>query len=65
MYKFRKSQVSKIFNMAFGKYFGKYFWMNFWNEFLTNEEKGIESHYIFLRKIKTELLESDNERKYF
>ena len=36
-----------------------------WNEFLTKEEKEIQSHSIFLRKIKTKLLESDNERKYF
>ena len=33
-----------------------------WNEFL---EKEIQSHSIFLRKNKTKLLESDNERKYF
>ena len=38
---------------------------NIWNEFLTKEEKEIQSHSIFLRKIKTKLLESDNERKYF
>ena len=36
-----------------------------WNEFLTKEEKEIQFHSIFLRKIKTKLLESDNERKYF
>ena len=36
-----------------------------WNEFLSKEEKEIQSHSIFLRKIKTKLLESENERKYF
>ena len=36
-----------------------------WNEFLTKEEKEIQSHSIFLRKTKTKLLESDNKRKYF
>ena len=36
-----------------------------WNEFLTKEEKEIQSHSILLRKINTKLLESDNERKYF
>ena len=36
-----------------------------WNEFLTKEEKEIQSHSILLRKIKTELLETDNERRYF
>ena len=38
---------------------------NIWNEFLTKEEKEIQSYSIFLRKTKTKLLESDNERKYF
>ena len=36
-----------------------------WNEFLTKEEIEIQSHSIFLRKIKTKLPESGNERKYF
>ena len=36
-----------------------------WNKFLTKEEKEIQSHSIFLRKIKTKLLESNNERKFF
>ena len=35
-----------------------------WNEFLTKEEKEIQFHSIFLSKITTKLLESDNERKY-
>ena len=30
-----------------------------WNAFLTKEEKEIQSRSIFLRKIKTKLLESD------
>ena len=36
-----------------------------WNEFLTKEEKEIQSDSIFLRKIKTKLLENNNESKYF
>ena len=36
-----------------------------WSEFLTKEEKGIQLHSVFLGKIKTKLLESENERKYF
>ena len=36
-----------------------------WNEFLIKKEKEIQSHSIFFIKIKTKLLESDNERKYF
>ena len=36
-----------------------------WNELITKEEREIQSHSIFIRKIKTKLLKSDNERKYF
>ena len=36
-----------------------------WNGFLAKEEKGKYSHSVFLGKIKTKLLESENERKYF
>ena len=35
-----------------------------WNKFLTKEVKEIQAHSKFLTKIKTKLLESDNERKY-
>ena len=36
-----------------------------WNELLTKEQKEMQSHPLFLRKIKTKLLESNNKRKYF
>ena len=36
-----------------------------WNEFLTNEEKSIDSHALFLAKIKSLLLYTENEREYF
>ena len=85
MYKFKKCQAPKIFNMTFEKPTHKYPTQfkykkysltstkhsisvsgpKIWNEFLTKEEKEIQSHSMFLRKIKTKLLESDNERKYF
>ena len=32
-----------------------------WNEFVTKEEKEIQSHSVFLRKFKTKLLDSDKE----
>ena len=32
-----------------------------WNEFLTNEEKSIHSHALFLAKIKYLLLYTENE----
>ena len=35
-----------------------------WNEFLTNEEKSIHSHGLFLAKIKSLLLYTENERVF-
>ena len=32
---------------------------------LTHEEKSLESHRLFLKKIKSSLLDTENERKYF
>ena len=36
-----------------------------WNDFLTNEEKSIDSPALFLAKIKSLLLYTENEREYF
>ena len=36
-----------------------------WNEFLTNEEKSMDSQAFFLAKIKFLLLYTENEREYF
>ena len=36
-----------------------------WNEFLANEEKSVDSHALFLAKIKLLLLYTENEREYF
>ena len=55
----------KIFSLTITKYSISVSEPKIWNEFLTKEEKEIQSHSIFLRKSKTKLLESDNERKYF
>ena len=35
------------------------------NEFLTHEERSLESHGLFLKKIHYSLLDTENERKYF
>ena len=35
-----------------------------WNEFLIHEEKPWESHWLFLRNIKSSLLDNENERKH-
>ena len=36
-----------------------------WNKFLTNEEKSMDSYALFLAKIKSLLLYTENEREYF
>ena len=36
-----------------------------WNEFLTNKEKSIDSHALFLAKIESLLLYTENERECF
>ena len=36
-----------------------------WNDFLTNEEKSIDSHALFLAKIKSVLLYTEHERECF
>ena len=38
--------------------------LKIWNEFLTNEEKSTDSHALFLAKIKSLLLYTDNERVF-
>ena len=36
-----------------------------WNDFLTNEEKKINSYALFSRAVKSKLTETDEEQKYF
>ena len=36
-----------------------------WNDFLTNEEKEINSYALFSRAIKSKLIEIDKKLKYF
>ena len=36
-----------------------------WTDFLTNAEKSIDSHALFLAKIRSLLLYTENERDYF
>ena len=55
----------KKFSLTSSKYSLSVRGPKIWNEFLTKEEKGIQSHLVFLGKIKAKLLESKNERKYF
>ena len=36
-----------------------------WNEFLNTNEKKISSYNLFLRKVKSKLLDTENEVRYF
>ena len=36
-----------------------------WNEFLSNEEKKIESQILFQERLKSKLLDMENELSYF
>ena len=36
-----------------------------WNEFLSTDEKLISSYNLFSRKIKSKLLDTENELRYF
>ena len=55
----------KKFSLTSSKYSLSVRGPKIWNEFLTKEEKGIQSHSVFSGKIKTKLFESENESKYF
>ena len=55
----------KLFALRSTKYSISVRGSKIWNEFLTNEEKSIDSHALFLAKIKSLLLYTENEREYF
>ena len=64
--KFSKANFSvKRFTLRGTKYSISVRRPKIWNEFLTNEEKSIDSHALFLAKIKSLLLYTENEREYF
>ena len=55
----------KSFLVNSSKYFISFRGPKVWNDFLTNEEKEINSYALFLRAIKSKLIETDEELKYF
>ena len=64
--KFSKANFSvKQFALRSTKYSISVRGPKIWNEFLSNEEKSIDSHALFLAKIKSLLLYTENERDYF
>ena len=63
--KFSKANFSvKRFALRSTKYSISVRGPKIWNEFLTNEEKSIDSHALFLAKIKSLLLYTENERVF-
>ena len=81
MYKLKNKQTTKIFNDIIKKPVHHYPTRsskdNFsikkfllrstkcWNEFLTHGERLLEFDRLFLKKIKSSLLDTENQRKYF
>ena len=57
--------VKKMFSLRSTKYSISIRGPKIWNEFLTHEEKSLESHRLFLKKIKSSLLDTENKRKSF
>ena len=63
---FSKDNFSaKTFSLGSTKYLISIRGSKFLNEFLTHEEKTLESHRLFLKNIKSSLLDTETERKYF
>ena len=63
---FSKTNFSlKKFSLSAPKYSISYRGPKIWNDFLTNEEKEMQSHSLRLSRIKSKLLDAENELKYF
>ena len=64
--KFSKAKFSvKRFALRSTKYSVSVRGPKIWNEFLTYEEKSIDSHAVLFAKIKLLLLYTENEREHF
>ena len=63
---FLKTDFSlKKFSLSTTKYSISYGGPKIWNDFLTNEEKVMQSYSLFLSRIKSKLLAAENVKKYF
>ena len=64
--KFSKNSFSlKTFFLNGSKYCISFRGPKIWNDFLTNEEKEINSYLLFSKAIKSKLIETEEERRYF
>ena len=64
--KFSKNNFSlKSFFLNGSKFCISFWGPKVWNDFLTNEEKEINSYALFSRAVKSKLIETDEELKYF
>ena len=55
----------KKFSLNTTKYSISYRGPHIWNGFLINKVKEMQSHSLFLSRVKSKLLDAENERKYF
>ena len=63
--KFSKNSFSlKTFFLNGSKYCISFRGPKVWNDFLTNEEKGINSYLLFSKTIKSKLIETEEELRY-
>ena len=63
---FAKTNFSlKKFSLNTAKYPISYRGPHIWNDFLINKVKEMQSHSLFLSRVKSKLLDAENERKYF
>ena len=63
---FLKTNFSlKNFSLSINKYWISNQRPKIRNDFLTNEEKEMQPHALFLSRIKSKLIDVENEQKYF
>ena len=64
--KFSKNSFNlKAFFLNGSKYCISFRGPKVWNDFLTNEEKEINSYLLFSKTIKSKLIETEEELRYF
>ena len=61
----KNSYISKLFSLSNMKYCNSVRRPNLWNEYLQSKEKEIRSYSLFLKTIKSKLIETENEVVYF
>ena len=65
MHKVSNNVASLIFNDMFKKFSHKFRGSKLWNEFLNTNENQISSCNLLSREVKSKLLDTENEVRYF